>query len=341
MSRVKARITALRDLYNNRDAVVTRRRELLTGAAGIAALVVVLVAVGVIYVVPFGKHSYSARLPEAQSVRVGDDVRLAGVPVGEVTGLTLTDHDVEMTFTVDTDVFVGAETTLDVRMLTIIGGHYVALVPAGTEPLKRPIPADRVRLPYNLARAFQDAVEPLRTIDGAQLGADLDALGKTVAVSPDGVREAVTGIGKFVAALDAQRVEVSKALSIADEQLGAVREARGELGRLVEKVALLETVLENKEHEVRTAVEQLDRVISRLGAVQPSWEGTLAPLARKLAEAVPELTALGDRLQPVIDAVYDLAQRLTAMIPDPNAVEIDQSAATVGPLCIPVPGRTC
>ncbi|WP_336083370.1 MlaD family protein [Nocardia sp. SSK8] len=343
MSRLTGMIARARALATSRDASAIRRTELWVGVAGIVALVVGLLAVAVLYAVPFGKRTYTALLPEAQSVQVGDDVRLAGVPVGSVTGLELTDDDVEMRFTVDSDVFVGAETGLDIRMLTIVGGHYVALVPAGTRPLgDTPIPADRVRLPYNLAQAFQDAVAPVAAIDGDRLRANLEALSTSITASPDGIRDTVAGIGQFVAALDRQRADVAAAISIADEQLGAVDLARGELGRLVEKISLLETVLADKRNEVRLAVEQLDRVVSRLAGLQPSWESTGAPLARKLADAVPELIALGDRLQPVIDGVHALAQQLGALVPMPGTVVVDQSAATVdGPVCVPVPGRVC
>ncbi|GEM30289.1 putative Mce family protein [Nocardia neocaledoniensis NBRC 108232] len=345
MSRLSRTIAGMRSVVTSRDEAAVRRTELWAGLAGIVVLIGALLAVAALYAVPFGKRTYTALLPEAQAVRVGDDVRLAGVPVGAVTGLELTDTSVEMTFTVDGDVFVGAQTSLDIRMLTIVGGHYVALVPAGTDPLgQTPIPTDRVRLPYNLSQTFQDAVEPLRAIDGDQLRANLEALSGSITASPEGIRETVAGIGQFVAALDSQRVEVSKAIAIADEQLGAVEQARGELGRLVEKISLLETMLADKQSEVRVAVEQLDRVVSRLAGVQPSWESTLRPMAVKLADAVPELIALGDRLQPVIDGVHELAQRLSALVPPSGGVSVDQSGTTLGPdsaVCVPVAGRVC
>ncbi|MFF2083965.1 MlaD family protein [Nocardia sp. NPDC058176] len=341
MSRLSAVLDVLRGFGGNRGAEAVRRSELRVGLVGIVVLAGALIAVGALYAVPFGKTSYTALLPEAQSVRVGDDVRLAGVPVGKVTELELTDDDVEMTFTVDNDVFVGAESGLDIRMLTIVGGHYVALIPAGTGPLGRtPIPADRVRLPYNLSQAFQDAVEPVRAIDGDRLRENLEALSTSITASPDGIRETVDGIGQFVTALERQRADVAKAIAIADEQLGAVDLARGELGRLVEKISLLETVLADKQNEVRVAVEQLDRVVSRLAGVQPAWEESLRPLAQKLADAVPELIALGDRLQPVIDGVHGLSQQLTQLVPVSGEVVVDQSEQEVA-VCIPVPGRVC
>ncbi|MEV4154374.1 MlaD family protein [Nocardia salmonicida] len=318
-----------------------RRRERNVGVLGIVVLVGALVAVGVLYAVPFGKRTYSALLPEAQSVRVGDDVRLAGLSVGSVTSLDLGDDHVEMRFTVSDEVFVGAQTSLDIRMLTIVGGHYVALTPAGTDPLRTPIPADRVRLPYSLIQTFQDAVAPVRAVDGAQLRANLDALGRSMEQSPDAIRQTIDSIGSFIDALNRQRADVSAAVAIADEYFGAVATARGELGRLVEKLTLLETMLQDKRTEVRTAVEQLDRVVSRLAAVQPTWESTLKPMAGQLAAAADELIALGDQLEPVITSVHELTQRMSQLVPVPGEVVVDQSAATVDAVCVPVAGRKC
>ena len=143
------------------------RAQLRLGVLGAVLVAAALIATGVLYVLPLSTSTYTAELAEAGSVKVGDDVRVAGVPVGTVTSIDLHSTSVTMTFTVDNDVFVGDQTTLDIRMLTIVGGHYVAASPAGTEPLgDNVIPPDRVRLPYNLAQAFQDAAQPIRDVDG-------------------------------------------------------------------------------------------------------------------------------------------------------------------------------
>ncbi len=312
-----------------------------------------LTAVAVLYAVPFGKRTYTAWLAEAESVRVGDDVRLAGISVGSVRSLQLHPDHVVMTFTADSSVFVGRETSLDIRMLTIVGGHYVALFPAGTQPLgSQHIPADRVRLPYNLSQAFQDATAPLAAIDGGGLRKNLEAIADSIQAAPDGVRKMLDGVQQFAGALDRQRQDVSKAISIADEYLGSVDQARGELGRLVQKIDLLETTLSDKRSEVRTAVEQLDRVVGRLTALQPSWQSTLRPMAAEIAASIPELRTLGEQLQPLIDSVRQLGDTLGRLVPEPGQVRVDQSKATVDAasslkpdaalqFCVPVAGRSC
>ncbi|WP_067687681.1 MlaD family protein [Nocardia jejuensis] len=321
-----------------RDAAAERRREIRLGALGVALVVSMLVAVAVLYAVPFGKRTYTAWLPEAQSVRTGDDVRLAGISVGTVRSLELTADHVIMTFTVDDSVFVGRETSLDVRMLTIVGGHYVALFPAGTAALGGGhIPADRVRLPYSLSDAFQDAVTPVRGIDGNGWRENLTAIADSLTAGPTGIRDMLDGVQHFVDVLDQQRAEVSRAIGIADEYIGTIDDARAVLGTLVTKINLLETVLGDKRTEVRTAVDTLDRVIARIAALQPSWQSTLRPMAEKLVATAPELEALGTRLQPLIDAVHQLGERMRGMLPTPG----DAPADTALSFCVPVAGKSC
>lgn len=335
-----------------RDGAAQRRRELRLGLIGSLLVAAVLVAVGVLYAVPFGKTTYTADLSEAQSVRTGDDVRVAGVPVGTVKSLTLHKDRVSMTFTVDSSVFLGDKTSLDVRMLTVVGGHYVAVFPAGGKPLGRnSIPADRVRLPYSLAEAFQDAAAPVAAVDGNLLRRNLNSLTDSLDASPQALRDTLGGVDHFLDLLNRQRADVSKAISIADEYLNGVDTAKGELGRLVAKINVLETVLSSKRSETRTALITLNRVIDRLAGLQPAWETTLKPMAQRLADAVPELEKLGTKLDSLLTSVHGLATGLTAMLPSGGGVTVDQSQQTVpataldpaalSPVCVPVFGQVC
>lgn len=325
------------------DAATTSRRELRLGVTGALLLALALLATGVLYAVPFGKSTYTADLSEAQSIKVGDQVRLAGIEVGTVTGLDLRPDRVRMTFTVDDEVFVGDRTTLDIRMLTVIGGHYVALTPAGDTPLgDTVIPADRVRLPYSLLRSMQDAADPLGQVDGGTLHENLAALQDSLDGSPDAVRRMGRAMQSFVTILDQQNADVSRALTVADEYLTTIDTNKSLLGTFVRKVGLLATVGLNKRAEILAALEVTSQLLSRIAALEPVWRTTLEPLVARLAEAVPQLRSLAERLGGSVDTVNDLGQRLQNLAA-PGGPVIDQSGVTlpVAQLCVPVPGRSC
>ncbi|WP_233528996.1 MlaD family protein [Antrihabitans stalagmiti] len=327
-----------------RTAAQTRRREIRLGIIGAIGVAILVAVSAVLYVVPIGKTTYTAYLDEAQSVKAGDDVRVAGIPVGSVESLTLHPDKVVMTFTVDDDVFVGDQTSLDIRMLTVAGGHYVAVFPAGTEPLgDNAITADRVRLPYSLVQAFQDASDPIREVDGTTLRESFAAIESATVDSPDGLRKMLGGVESLMDVLDKQNADVSKALALADEYVSGLESAKSELGRLVTKVNILETVLTDNRAEVKQAVLLLRSVIERLAALAPAWNSTLKPMAVELANALPALDALGAKLDSLVRSVDGLGTKMTTLITPAGGIGLDQSDVTITapPLCVPVPGKAC
>lgn len=335
------------------DEPTKLRREVRLGIIGVALLVIGIVAAGTLYVVPFGKTTYTAELSEAQSVKEGDDIRLAGISVGSVKSLELKPDRVVMTFTVNSDVFLGDQTSLDVRMLTVVGGHYIALFPAGTAPLgDRPIPADRVRLPYSLIQTFQDATAPIAKIDGNTLRNNLAALDRSVDGAPEALRTTLDTVGGYVDAIDRQRTQVSNAIAVASEYVTMYDGAKTDLGRLMDNANLLETVLVDKRAELRESVALLNSVVQRLAALAPSWDSTLKPMAQQLAEALPRLEELGGKLEPMIASARDLTQRLRALVIPEGGIVIDRSGETIQApggvdpsaalgVCVPLPGKAC
>lgn len=320
------------------DDGTKKKRELRLGIIGAILVALGLLAAGVLFVVPFGKHTYTAELSEAQSVKTGDDVRIAGISVGEVKSLELKPDKVVMRFTVDSDVFLGDQTSLDIRMLTIVGGHYVAVFPAGDKALgDKAIPADRVRLPYSLVQTFQDAATPLSKIDGQTLNRNLAALGNSIDGAPESLRTTLQTVSTYVDALDRQRSQVSNAISVADEYVRMYDGAKSDLGRLMDNANLLVTVLEDKHSEMAEAIRLLSDVVGRLGGAQPQWD---ASLKTKLTAAVDQLEQLGTRFGPTLTAAQGLRQQLSSLVIPEGGVTIDQSAQTV-PVCVPVPGRDC
>ncbi|MFC9663900.1 MlaD family protein [Nocardia sp. NPDC127606] len=332
---------------------ITRRRathdpragELRWGIAGMCAAVLLLVAIGLVYVTgTTSQRTYRADMTEAGSVRVGDDVRLAGIPVGKVTSLDLLPDRVRMRFTVAADAFIGDQTTLDIRMLTFVGGYYVAVLPAGTQPLGDAVlPAQRVIVPYNLTRAFQDAVEPVRRIDGEVFRRDLAALSTAIDKSPDAVRSAVRAAGDVVAILDEQNADISRTLSIADEYLSALRANADVLANLIITLGTLEQIIQTNKVVVADSLIDLSVVLKQVTPLGRAWDASLQQRVAPLAAAVPALEELGTRLGVLFDSVRALEQRLLPLLPPDGGVSVDQSGATIQlpGVCVPLSGGGC
>ncbi|UGT62642.1 MlaD family protein [Nocardia asteroides] len=312
--------------------------DLRWGITGLCLSALLVTGVGVVYVRGTdATRTYSADIAQAGSIREGDDVRLAGIPVGEVRSLTLLPDRVRMTFTVDDEVFVGDGTALGVRMLTVVGGYYLALEPAGSEPLgDRVIPRERVLLPYNLTAVFEAAIAPVRAVDGGLLRQNLATLAGSIDGSPEAVRSAVRAVGDLVGIMDQQNADISRALTVADEYLTALNGSSDVLVQLVNNLGTLESIVTTYKTEIAQALNDLTAVLHGLSPLGRMWDETWAAQARSLTEAMPKLDQLGGRMGELLDALHALSDRLRPLLPPGGGVALDHSG-----VCVPVRGAGC
>ncbi len=342
MSSVKASSTGprLRALFTPRTE---RGAQLRWGLAGIVVVLILVAAIGVINMVgTTPERTYSADIAEAGSVRIGDDVRIAGIPVGKVKSLDLLPDRVRMTFSVKNTAFIGDQTTLAVRMLTLVGGYYLAVQPAGTASLgTKVIPAQRVILPYNLTQAFQDAVTPVQRTDGDVLRQDLAALSGSIDKSPDSIRTSIRAVGDIVAIMDKQNADISKTLSLTDEYLAALNKNSDVLVRLMRTFGALENIVADNREQLSWALHGLAKLLVELSPIGRIWNDSLRDQAQPLADAVPKLQELDKRMGALLDSLHTFEQRVTPFVQPGGGLTIDQSGATVTDVCVPVPGGGC
>lgn len=319
-------------------------RQLMLGIAGLLSVAVAMAASAAIYFLPLGERTYSALVSEAGSVKVGDQVRVAGIVVGTVRAVLLQDDSVKISFTVDQDVFVGAQTALEIRLLTPVGGHYLTLIPSGTTPLGgEAIPAERVKLPYNLGRALQDAIRPVKAIDADSLHKNFTAIADALEKQPDSIRATGDAIAAVVGILNRQNDDVRRSLTIADEYLNLLARSRGIIGELLTKIGMMETTILTRRAEVLQTLQVISELLSRIAALEPNWREQIQPLTDALLQAWPQWRELADRLAGLGDSLNRVWNRVEGYVGKSGEISIDQSGQSLSPkpVCIPLPGRVC
>jgi len=165
------------------------RRNLRTAAAATKLLVftvVSLVVTGMLAMimghVGVGKETgYTALFSNASELTKGDDVRIAGVSVGSVTGVHVVDgHTAQVSFKVDRDVPMTTASTAQVRYVNLVGDRYLNLsqgdaggspLPAGgTIPESQTTPALNLTALFN---GFQPLFEALTPADVNKLSLNM------------------------------------------------------------------------------------------------------------------------------------------------------------------------
>lgn len=83
---------------------------------------------------PANSYNLTASFRSAQGINVGADVKMAGVKVGTVTGITLDRLSFRaiMSIAVDADLELPDDTAILISSEGLLGGNYVEMVPGGS-----------------------------------------------------------------------------------------------------------------------------------------------------------------------------------------------------------------
>ncbi|HWX44330.1 MAG TPA: MlaD family protein [Solirubrobacteraceae bacterium] len=134
----------------------------------VGALALVVAIIAYLAFSSGGGASYSFELENDSQLVLGDQVQVGGVPVGSITGITVTSaptYRALITIHVDSSLVpLHAGTTVQVRVpsLTTVAGRYVALTPG---PNNRPALPDGAKLPSGSAQGTTDLDQLFDTLN--------------------------------------------------------------------------------------------------------------------------------------------------------------------------------
>ncbi len=206
-------------------------------------LVAALVAVAAWRLFP-GEHPYTADFANASGISTGDDVRVAGIDVGKVTGVSLDHGVVHIDFVADKDVRVTDQSRAEVKLATILGQHYLDLVPGGGAALDpgATIPLERTASAYTIDKFQVGADDALQGLDPGALSGAVDALTRNLNGDPEANREALQGIAAVSRTVATREQELRRLISSTRTVTDVVHGQQGNLLRLLgdtDKVAAM------------------------------------------------------------------------------------------------------
>ncbi|MGL5444870.1 MAG: MCE family protein, partial [[Mycobacterium] stephanolepidis] len=226
---------------------------------------------------------YSAIFTDVTGVRVGDDVRIAGVRVGRVDSIELDGSLAKLKFRVKSNQNLYGNSIVSVTYQNIIGQRYISLSRGlDGSPERLPegsvIPVERTEPSFDVG-ALLNGFEPLFTL--------LDP--KQVDNLSNGLIDAFAGDRGALAHVVAQTTEITKSFAGRDQSLGG----------LIEN---LNTVLEN----VAKQNDNLDQLVVQSQNVV----GELDNRRQSLVSSIGSATHVVSRIQTIGDNVYPQLQEL-------------------------------
>ena len=310
------------------------------GAAAIAfALVVALVLAYVYFNPPERAKLITFYTDDAASIRVGDDVRMAGITVGRVMSLSLEPDQVRVTARIDNDAFVGEQSQIDVRMLTVVGGYYVNITSIGDAPLgDGTIPLARVTMPYSLVRTLTDSTKITEEVNTASLNESLNQLQQGLTGANVEVVSTVIDAGNAImTSVERQRGQVSNILSLSDEYIRSLADYRDKFDQLVRKVSILTQTLVLYSGGMTATIGGLATALLHLKAVPDFYEAHRVYFIEKVQQYLERGRLFVERNGLTVRALRRVQNLIDRILNAQNA----SPALLATDLCMPIPGVPC
>jgi phospholipid/cholesterol/gamma-HCH transport system substrate-binding protein len=219
-------------------------------------------------------RGYSARFTDATLVLAGDDVRIAGVKVGQVTDVKIVDRrQAQIDFEVDSGRTLPADVTAQIKYRNLVGQRYIALdqgIGDGSRPLKpgATIPLDHTKPALDLDELF-NGFKPL-----------------FAALNPDDVNK------------------------LSYEIIQVMQGEGGTIDSLLAHTATLTTTIAQKDQVIGQVIDNLNSVLDTVNAHTPQ----LSDLIVKLQQLVSGLAQDRKPIGNAIDALGGLATTTSGLL---------------------------
>jgi phospholipid/cholesterol/gamma-HCH transport system substrate-binding protein len=284
------------------------RNPVVTGVTGLTLIVATLLgAFQLDRLAALTGRTYQAAFSDASGLAVGNEVRVAGVRVGKVTGVDLVRDGrpyVRIRFRVDDDgVRIGDRTGAAIRIKTVLGQKYLALSPAGAGRLPEggQIPLDRTAAPFDVVQAVTGLADTLDRVDTDQLAAAFATLSDTFADTPASVNSSLVGLSRLSRTVAERDAELRSLLTRARKVTDVLAARDEEFRKLVtDGEALLAEVKRRRDaiHKLLVGTRELATQLSGLVADN---RAELNPALNKLREVIAILQRNRDNLRLTIE----------------------------------------
>lgn len=317
------------------------RSPMLWGLVTVALTMIVTLVVGWMYISPPHRQLVTFYTDDAASVRGGDSVRVAGIDVGTVKNISIEPQRVRVQLSVKDDVFIGNQTQVEVRMLTVVGGYFVTLVPLGERALGRnTIPMDRVTMPYSLIRTLSDATKITNQVAARPINESLNQLQQGLTGSNTEVLAKLLQAGNAVSeVMERQRGQLTGILNVSNEYIEQLNGNRELLEYMISRVAILEETLVLYGKGFGATTEGLGEITQRLAPVGPWYMSHRQDFLDRVRGILGEFQTIADRNGVVVRVLRRVRQRMQSTLDAQNAGTPPQLLAT--DLCFPTEGRRC
>src|SRR4051812_16078606 len=215
----------------------------MASVAVIAVLVAMAFAVGTLHLL---EHTYGVKgvFIDSGGIEAGNDVRVAGVKVGRVTGVHADYHagNVVVTMVVNKGIHLGPDTHAEIALETLLGTKFVRLTGPVVRPYleqrqatQRVIPIEKTKTPFDIFELTKVATRGVEATDTAKLNELIKQLADVTEGKHDQITTLLTSITQLSDAINARDGQLRDLLDKADQLSGTLADKDQTLVALIDQ----------------------------------------------------------------------------------------------------------
>ncbi|HET6165518.1 MAG TPA: MCE family protein [Marmoricola sp.] len=277
---------------------------------------------------------YKAEFSDVSGLRSGDDVRVAGVRVGRVQSVKITDEGAEVAFDLVKKQPLLTTTTLVMRYQNLLGQRYLAMVQGARRgPVMKPdstVPLDRTNPGFDLTEllnGFRPLFEALRPDDVNQLAESVVKVLQGEGGTVEGLLQKTATLTNFLADRDQVVGEVL------DNLTPVLVDMAGQGDELRSSVLELKALMTGLAKDRTSIGASIDGMSELIGSTSQLLTDLRTPTVQAVKRFNGTMKLFLDNKQPFVQALGSFGQALAALgraSSYQNAVNLYFCSITVG-----------
>lgn len=281
----------------------------------LAALLVIALIAGIVVVLRegggMGRTHLVAFFDNSNGIFVGDEVRIVGVPVGQIDKIEPQPLQVKISFWLDDQYKVPADAKAVILSPSLVTSRAIQLTPAYTSgPVmadNTTIGRDRTAVPVEFddfrkqLQRLNDALQPTQPGGVSPLGALVNTTADNLRGQGATIRDTIIKLSQAISALGDHSSDLFSTLKNLSILVSALQGSAGLLAQLNQNLATVTHLVSDDPHEVGNAVHDVSTLAGELTSFVNDNRESLGLTADKLASVSQ---ALHDSIPDIKDVLH-------------------------------------
>jgi phospholipid/cholesterol/gamma-HCH transport system substrate-binding protein len=259
------------------------------------------------------QHNYklSATFDDVTGMLQDDNVKVAGVVVGKVTGVHIENGRARVNFQVHSNVKIPTDSTAAVRWRNLLGQRYLYLYPGtASTMLKDGDSIKKTRSVVDIGELFNRLGPIVKAIDPKQTNEFLDGITAALQGNQDKLRQTIDDLSVLTKSLAQRDAAIGRVIDNTNSVLGAINSRDAEIRQILDNLLTLSSFFSANTDALNGAITDLGDFSSNMSYLLTNNRGQLDRIIAYLNTLTDEVRVKLPQINSALGGLDEAAKRL-------------------------------